>query len=193
MRAFSLLRGVRAGLAWRANSPWRFAAGAGLSRELAFRAGVAQLQRRDLSLDLILLPEQLPEVVELARAFPQTQFILDHLATLELGSPETRQIWRAGITALASFSNVSIKLSGLWTISRPWHIDALRDPIRHVVGSFGPQRCMWGSNLPIEKLMCDAATQIATLRTILGDYPAAEQAEIFANTARRIYRIAGDS
>ncbi len=188
--AYPLLRGTRAGLAWRANSPWRFAAGPYLSREDGFRAGVAQLARRRLSLDLILLPEQLAEAAELAQAFPDTCLIIDHLATAEFSSAELREIWWTGIARVARFPNVTIKLSGLWTLSRQWDIAALRDPVRHVVDSFGPQRCMWGSNLPIEKLMCAAPRQIATLRRILDRYPAADLVEIFGNTARRVYRIA---
>ncbi len=190
---YPLLRGVRAGLAWRANSPWHFAGGPGLAKEPSFRAGVAQLARRNLSLDLILLPEQLPEVAVLARDFPETNFVLDHLATLELGPMGSLETWRAGITEVARLPNVSIKLSGLWTVARRWQIAALRDPIRHAVGSFGPTRCMWGSNLPIETLMCDAAAQVAVLRAILDDHSAADLAAVFGDTARRVYRIGRDA
>ncbi len=183
------LRGVRVGIAWRDRSPWRFAAGPGLARDDRFRAGAARLARTGLSLDVIALPEQLFEIADLAEELPGLPIIIDHLGQMEPDLPGNEAVWREGIAKTARCPNVAVKLSGLWTISRGWEADRLAGPVRHVVERFGPGRCMWGSNLPIERLMCDMAHQLRTLEAILADLSPEDRASIFGDTARRLYRL----
>ena len=63
-------------------------------------------------------------------------------------------------------------------------------PVRQVVDLFGPQRCLWASNYPVEKLMCRALDQIRNLETVLDDLSEDEKDMIFRRTAAGIYRIA---
>jgi predicted TIM-barrel fold metal-dependent hydrolase len=183
------VRGVRAGIAWRADSRWKFAAGPAVTRTPEFRSGVAEIARRGLLLELVLLPEQLPEIAEIADAFPDLTIVANHLATLQIDIPGMTEIWRRGILQAAGCRNICIKISGLWSIARDWDPDLLRSPIRFVVDAFGPERCMWGSNLPVERQMCGAARQIGVLEAILGDRRGATSRAVLGDTARRIYRI----
>lgn len=187
--AYPGARGVRTGIAWRADSPWKFARGPEISRASGFREGVAEIARRGCILEVILLPEQLPEIAELAAKFPYLVIIINHLATLQPEIPGVMDVWRRGIRLNAGFQNVFVKISGLWTIAREWNLERLRDPVRFAVEAFGPERCMWGSNLPIEGLMCPAKQQIEILSRILADIPPGMRAEIFGGTAARVYRI----
>jgi predicted TIM-barrel fold metal-dependent hydrolase len=186
------VRGVRAGIAWRANSRWKFASGPAVSKTPEFHNGAKEIARRGLILELILLPEQLPEIAELANAFPDLTIVANHLATLQVEIPGMTEIWRTGIHQIASCRNVYIKISGLWTIARDWNPEKLSDPIRFVVDAFGPDRCMWGSNLPVEREMCGAARQITVLEAILGDRTGATFRAVLGDTARLVYRI-GDA
>jgi len=186
LAAVPIVRGVRAGLAWRANTRFRFADGPHRSREPAFRNGVARVAAKRFSLDLIVLPEQLPEVKELALAFPDLAIVVNHLATAE---PQHLQVWSDGVDQIKPHSNVAMKLSGLWSLSRGWDAEALRPTVLHAVNALGADRCMWGSNLPVEGLMCGPRSQISTLLTILEGKSDDDRAAIFATTARRIYRI----
>lgn len=182
------VRGIRTGIAFRANSPWRFANAAGLARSDDFRRGIARIAARDHIVEMILLPEQIVELVELADAHPRAPFVINHMATLE---PGFEDVWRAGVREAAKRPNIHMKLSGMWTIARDWNEAAIRMPVRFAVEAFGPSRCLWGSNLPIEGLMCGAARQIGMLHRVLGDLPISDRAAIFGGTAAQLYRIGG--
>jgi predicted TIM-barrel fold metal-dependent hydrolase len=182
------VRGVRTGIAFRANSPWRFASAAGLARADAFRHGIARIAAHDHIVEMILLPEQIVELVELADAHPNTPFVINHMATLEPGFEE---IWIHGVREAAARTNIFMKLSGMWTIASDWNEAAIRAPVLDAVEAFGPARCLWGSNLPIEGLMCGAPRQIDMLHRVLADLPSHDRAAIFAGTAKRLYRIGG--
>ncbi len=182
------VRGIRTGIAFRTNSPWRFANAAGLARSDDFRRGIARIAARDHIVEMILLPEQIVELVELADAHPHTPFVINHMATLE---PGFEDVWRAGVREAAKRPNIHIKISGMWTIARDWNEAAIRVPVHFAVEAFGPTRCLWGSNLPIEGLMCGAARQIDMLHRVLGDLPISDRAAIFGGTAAQLYRIGG--
>jgi predicted TIM-barrel fold metal-dependent hydrolase len=182
------VRGIRTGIAFRANSPWRFASAAGLARSDDFRRGIARIAARHHIVEMILLPEQIVELVELADAHPNTPFVINHMATLE---PGFEDVWRAGVREAAQRANIHMKLSGMWTIARDWNEAAIRTPVRFAVEAFGATRCLWGSNLPIEGLMCVAARQIEMLHRVLDDLTIPDRAAIFGGTAARLYRIGG--
>lgn len=182
------VRGIRTGIAFRANSPWRFANAAGLAQSDDFRRGIAHIAARNHIVEMILLPEQIVELVELADAHPNTPFVINHMATLE---PGFEDVWREGVRAAAQRANIHMKLSGMWTIARDWNEATIRMPVRFAVEAFGAARCLWGSNLPIEGLMCGAARQIEMLHRVLDDLPAHDRAAIFGGTAARLYRIGG--
>ncbi|MCM0021984.1 MAG: amidohydrolase family protein, partial [Tagaea sp.] len=191
IRAHTGVRGVRAGIAWRADSPWRFAAGPEVSKSRPFRAGVAEIARRGLLMEFVLLPEQLPELHALARDHPDMPIVIDHLATLQPELPGQIEIWRAGMRRAAEAKNTYVKISGLWSIARDWNEARLRDPVRFAIDAFGADRCMWGSNLPIEGLMCPAARQIQILERIVEDRSGTTREAVFGGTARRLYRLGG--
>jgi len=182
------VRGIRTGIAFRANSPWRFANAAGLAHADDFRRGIARIAARDHIVEMILLPEQIVELIDLADAHPRTSFVINHMATLE---PGFEDVWRAGMREAAKRPNIHMKLSGMWTIARDWNEAAIRMPVRFAVEAFGATRCLWGSNLPIEGLMCGATRQIEMLHRVLGDLPMPDRAAIFGGTAARLYRIGG--
>lgn len=182
------VRGIRTGIAFRANSPWRFASAAGLARSDDFRRGIARIAAHDHIVEMILLPEQIVELVGLADTHPHTSFVINHMATLE---PGFEDVWRAGVREAAKRPNIHMKLSGMWTIARDWNEMTIRGPVRFAVETFGATRCLWGSNLPIEGLMCVAPRQIDMLEHVLADLPAHDRAAIFGGTARRLYRLSG--
>jgi L-fuconolactonase len=92
---------------------------AGVMMEPKFREGFAELGKRGLSFDAWMLEPQLPELIDLARQFPDTPIVLDHVGTpLGAGSykgklPERFSVWRENIRELAKSPNVHVKLGGL--------------------------------------------------------------------------------
>ncbi|MCR9136980.1 MAG: amidohydrolase family protein [Alphaproteobacteria bacterium] len=186
---FKRLRGVRALIAWDRGGRWRMATRPGILSEPAFRKSAATLATMGLSLDLVVVPEQLPEVAQLAESIPDLSIAINHLAQIEPSVPGNADLWHAGIAALADCRSVHMKLSGLWTIDLDWSLERLQPLIDQALEVFGPDRLMYGSNLPVEKVNTGAARQIDVLTEILGERNAEiGHAVLFAN-ATRFYRL----
>ena len=180
----------------------------GLSTDPAFRAGVARLGERGLTYDSWLYHYQLPEFAELARAVPGTTLVLDHVGTpLGVGPYAERRAeifeqWRLDIADVARCDNVVVKVGGLAMPDNGfgWHA-AERPPTsdevvaahapyyRHVIECFGPERCMFESNFPIDRWSLSYRVLWNALKKIAAGYTDDEQATMFAGTARRVYRL----
>lgn len=188
-RQYARLRGVRALVAWDRDGRWRFADRPGMLGEPAFRAGAAALAAAGLSLDLVVVPEQLPEVAQLAGAIPDLPIVINHLAQIEPSIPGSAENWHAGIASVADCRSVHMKLSGLWTIDLNWSPERLRPFVDPAVDLFGSQRLMYGSNLPVEKVNTGAARQIEVLTAILGQRSNEVVDRVFFANAIRFYRL----
>lgn len=153
-------------------------------------AGVQMLAEFNLSFDLCLRRDQLPEVITLVRACPQVRFVLDHL-----GNPpiKERQLepWATPFKEFAALPNVSCKLSGIVTVADPknWSIDDLVPYVDHALRCFGPTRLMWGSDWPVVLTASDYRHWVDTTRTLLARLPADDQRRIFHDNAIAFYRL----
>jgi len=97
--------------------------------------------------------------------------------------------WLEGLALLAERPNVSCKISGLAMIDRAWTVDSLRPFVLRVIETFGPARCMFASNFPVEKVHGSFGGFYAAYDAITADFRPAERDLIFAGTASRIYRL----
>jgi L-fuconolactonase len=180
----------------------------GLYLSDAFRAGYARLAKYGLSFDSWLLEPQLPELIDLVKRYPDTPVVLDHVGTpLGLGSYEGRReerfgVWRDNIRKLAELPNVNVKLGGL-AMAFCNFPSFLADPpapstqlaaewkpyLETCIEAFGPSRCMFESNFPVDLGSCDYPTLWNAFKVFAKDYSAAEKADLFAGTATRVYRL----
>jgi predicted TIM-barrel fold metal-dependent hydrolase len=186
---YPLVRGVRMQLHWHDNPLYRFAAGPDLCTDPLIRRNVAHLGEYAWSFDLQVFAPQMTGAVELARACPNVTFILQHAGMMEDLSPRGRSAWRAGMTRLAACSNVVSKLSGLGTFihrNDPAHI---ADIVSETVAIFGAERCLFGSNFPIEKLWTDYRSLIEAHLAATRSLGADQRVAIFKTTAMRVYRL----
>lgn len=181
---------------------------AGLYLDQTFRAGFAQLAPLGLSFDAWLLEPQLPDLIDLARAFPETQIILDHVGTpLGIASYTGRRnerfaVWRDNIRKLAELPNVAVKLGGLAMVF-PGFPSCLADPpapstqlaeewrpyLETCIEAFGPERGMFESNFPVDILSCSYATLWNAFKVFARGYSADEKTALFSGTASRIYKL----
>ena len=181
---------------------------AGLLMDGRVREGFARLAPLGLSLDAWMYHTQLGEMVDLARAFPETQIVLDHVGgPIGLGPyagkrDEVFAAWSGMIRELAVCPNVHIKLGGLGMrmFGFTHHMGemppsseelaaAWRPYIGTCIAAFGPERAMFESNFPVDKGSCGYAALWNAFKRIASGYSAAEKAALFGDTARKFYRL----
>ena len=183
------LRGIRQQLHWHETPLYRFAARPDLMDDPAWRRGLGEVARRGLLFELQVFAGQLEGAARLVRDFPHVTFVLMHAGMLEDRAPEGWARWRAGMRALAAAPNVHVKLSGLGTFERACSVDLWGPVIRETVELFGPSRCMFGSNFPIEKLWTTYDEVVRVSIEGLGGLSAGEQRAVLHDTAGRVYRL----
>ncbi len=186
---YPLVRGVRMQLHWHENPLYRFAARPDLAADPNLRRNVARLAEYGFSFDLQVFAPQMADAAGLADACPDVTFILQHAGMLEHTLPQGRAAWRAGMARLAAHRNIVTKLSGLGTFihrNDPAHIAAILDD---TVALFGAERCMFGSNFPIEKLWTTYRELVDAYRTAAASLRPAQRDAIFGGTATGVYRL----
>jgi predicted TIM-barrel fold metal-dependent hydrolase len=176
--------------------------------EARFREGFARLKGLGLSFDAWLYHPQIPELTELARAFPDQPIVLDHVGgPLGIGPyggkrDEIFPQWRESIRALAQCPNVCIKLGGLGMkiIGYEFHkrtrppdsqelADLWRPYIETCIEAFTPQRCMFESNFPVDKVSGSYHVCWNAFKRLASGASAREKAALFHDTAATFYRL----
>ena len=209
--AAGLLRGIRYSTAYYPDPPAvdRYAGRkAGLMLEKEFREGFSHLASQQLSFDAWLLHPQIKELIDLAREFPETTIVFDHFGgPLGIGPYEGKQAeifpeWKRDVTELAQNPNVVAKLGGLamsingwgWdTRDRPASSDEIvaahRDYYLHTIDCFGPQRCMFESNFPVDKESVSYSVLWNAFKKMAAGFSENEKDDLFIGTAARTYRL----
>lgn len=189
LAALPATRGIRQQIHWHENPLYRFAPHAEVMNDASWRKGLAQLADHGLLFELQVFSGQMKNAAALAKAFPNQVFVLEHAGMLEDMSEQGWAAWRAGMTELAAQPNVNTKLSGLGTFVRAVRADVMGPIIKETVKIFGANRCMYGSNFPIEKIWTDYKTLYQTFRDSIAYLSDDEQHAILYGTASRLYRI----
>ena len=173
-----------------------------------FREGFAQLAKYGLSFDAWIVEPQIPDVTDLARAFPDTPIVLDHVGTpLGLGRyagthDERFGIWKAALAELAACPNAFVKLGGLAmpfcgfenmgpgvrpdseTLANHW-----RPYIETAIELFGAERAMFESNFPVDRWGADYATLWNAFKRIAQGATDTEKRHLFSGAAASFYRL----
>ena len=211
LEASPRFRGIRHSSAWDASDQIRRSHSAppeALLGLASFRAGFAQLEPLGLSFDAWMFHAQVPELTDLARAFPTTSIVLDHVGgPLGIGPYTGKRAdvyasWRPTIAALARCPNVSVKVGGMTMKINGfgWHnrdappgseelCEALAPWYRFVIDQFGPERCMFESNFPVDRASCSYTVLWNMFKRLSADYSADERCALLRDTALRFYRL----
>ena len=207
--ASSRFRGIRYIVAWDEDEsvPSMDVPGPDYYRDPQFREGFAQLAPLGLSFDAWHYHPQTQYLIELARAFPETSIVMDHLATPIRGGAhgsdeDVFQQWKQDVTELATCSNVVMKLGGMlmpwngygWdTRERPGTSDELVEQqglyYRHAIEAFGPGRCMFESNFPADKGSLSYHVAWNAFKKLVADFSESEKDAMFSGTAMRVYGL----
>lgn len=159
----------------------------------AFRRGYEELARRGLSYDLQTPWWHLAEAADLAKAFPDVPLILNHTGLPSDRSADGLRGWREAMERLAAEPNTAVKISGLGQTGPQgayWDLDTNAAIVRETIAIFGIDRCMFASNFPVDSLAASFDTIIGGFASITAELGSADQAKLFRDNARRIYRIA---
>lgn len=158
--------------------------------QMHFLRGIAALQDFDLTYDVLIYPRHLPVAIEFVQKFPEQRFVLDHLAKPFIKA-QTIEPWATHMRELARFPNVFCKLSGMvteanWTSWRPEHFQPY---LETVLGVFGPDRLMIGSDWPVCKVAGSYGKVMALVIDFLEQHAAGALEKILGGNAQRFWRL----
>jgi L-fuconolactonase len=173
-----------------------------------FREGFAYLHKYNLSFDAWLYHPQLMDLVDLARAFPDTSIILNHIGgPLGVGPyagkrEEVFRDWKRGIATLSTCPNVVVKLGGLGMLrcGFGWHerpkppnsaelAEVMTPFYNWCISKFGTDRCMFESNFPVDKISYSYTVIWNAFKRISQGFSQKDKAALFHDTAVRVYRL----
>ncbi len=174
----------------------------------AFRKGFAYLRQYGMTFEGWVYHTHIADLTDLARAFPDTTIIFNHLGgPIGVGSYAGRRdqifaAWKPAIAALAKCPNVVAKVGGIQMVVNGygWHerqrpptsdelLNANKDWYRYTIEQFGPARCMFESNFPVDKLSCSYTVLWNQFKKLTQGFSADERAAMFHDTAMRVYRL----
>jgi predicted TIM-barrel fold metal-dependent hydrolase len=204
-------RGIRHSTTWDADTSIlnpAYSPPPGLLGDKTFREGFAVLGRLGLSFDAWLYHPQIDELRDLARAFPETSIVLDHVGgPVGIGAyagkhKEIFPGWATSIKALAACSNVYVKLGGLGMRMGGFDFHEQPEPpssemlagtwrpyIESCIDAFGPSRCMFESNFPVDKGSYSYPVFWNACKLLTKGASDTEKADLFRDTATRFYRL----
>lgn len=210
-QASSRFRGIRHASAWDASEDVHNAHTKPKKNILSdpiFRNGFSCLEKRGLTFDAWLYFHQIPELTNLARAYPETRIILNHVGgVLGIGPysdkrDEVFNIWKGHILDLATCDNVVVKLGGLTMAVSGFGWNKREKPAtsselaaamapyyQYCIDTFGPERCMFESNFPVDGTGSSYHVLWNAFKRLSARYSKEERAALFHDTATRIYNL----
>lgn len=158
------------------------------------------LHRLGLRFDALVRPRQLAPLARFARTWPELPIVIDHAAKPPLAAAwndEAMRAWRRDMATLGATPQVCCKISGLLTeLGSPDRAvpaqatQRLRPVVDALLGWFGPERLMWGSDWPVLTLAAEYGDWVAVGETLLEPLSAGERAQVLQGTAQRFYGLA---
>ncbi|WP_033056975.1 amidohydrolase family protein [Sinorhizobium arboris] len=156
----------------------------------AWQRGFARLAAHGLMFDLQVPWWHLIEAIGIAERYPDVPIILNHTGLPADRSAEGLAGWRSALRDFARVPHVAIKISGLGLRGRPWRLEDNRPIILDAIDMFGPERCMFASNFPVDGLCGSFDTIFRGFKEATRGFDRREREAMFAGNAARIYRVA---
>lgn len=201
-------RGIRQGTAQDASVQDFIDRPTGILADADFRAGFARLAPLGLSFDASLFHPQIPELTALARAFPDTAIVLNHVGfPLGVGTYAGQRdavfaAWSTSIRELATCPNVYVKVGALGMTLTGFGFHEEPEPpsserlaaswrpyVETCIEAFGAERCMFESNFPVDKAAYSYAVYWNACKRLTQEASATEKAALFSGSAARFYRL----
>ncbi len=151
---------------------------------------VQELGKRGLVYDLLTKTPHMRAAIDLVKACPNTKFVLDHISKPYIAKADM-QPWADQITELASFENVVVKVSGLFTEAdwKNWKKEDFWPYLEHITKSFTPNRMMFGSDWPVCLLAATYKQSIDLVEEFTSKFSESEKNAFWAGTANKAYGL----
>jgi predicted TIM-barrel fold metal-dependent hydrolase len=155
----------------------------------SFSDGYAELGRRGLVCSLNALWQDMPRAAALARKHPETTMVLDHMGFPQERGAEYFRAWNAEMRRLAEAESVICKISEIGIMEPDWTAESIRPWILACIEAFGIQRCVFGTNWPVDRLYGSYTQIVGAYRQIISELSVSEQRALLSENAERLYRI----
>ncbi|HVS47901.1 MAG TPA: amidohydrolase family protein [Candidatus Dormibacteraeota bacterium] len=154
--------------------------------------GIRAVGEIGLVYELLVRTRELPAALTVARRFPDIRFVLDHMAKPRISRGARDPEWEQAMAGFAELPNVTCKLSGMvteasWT---EWTPEDLEPYVRRVLGWFGPERCIFGSDWPVCLLAASYEQVMQAARYALRGLSNSEIDGVLGSNAIKFYRLA---
>jgi L-fuconolactonase len=152
--------------------------------------GLKELVRRDLTFDFLAKPPNLPFIPQVMEQVPDLRAVVDHIAK-PLIADHLVEPWLTDMRKVASINGIHCKISGMITEAdqNNWTVGDLRPYVHHVLGMYGTDRLMFGTDWPVCTLAGEYKSVAGAAREILGSLSLADHADVFGGTATRFYKL----
>lgn len=182
------VRGIRQ-IIGRADSEDRLTKSGDLVDNPAWRENLRHVGELSLSFDLQLTPPQTLHVADVLADIPGVPIALCHCGSPWDQTPSGLDAWRHGLQQLAALPDVHCKLSGFGMFDHEWSVDSIRPLVESCLEIFGVERCMFGSNFPVDKLYSSYARIWNAYDDITSALEDDDRDRLFRRNARRFYRL----
>lgn len=154
-----------------------------------FHQGFALLEKYNLVSSIAIGWQDTGKLRDLANAFPNITIVVDHTGLPEERTDAYFDDWKGGMEVAATCDNVRWKISGLGMSDQTWSVDSIRRWVLASIETFGVERCIFGTNWPVDWLWSTYDNQIEAYTEIISDFSRDEQVALFSKNAENLYRI----
>lgn len=171
-------RGIRQILSW-VREPYM--------RDDKWRENFKRLGDLGFSFDMQINPEQMQDAAKLASDYPHVQIVLNHTGMPGITDDQSIELWRKDMPRLASCENIAVKISGFFDSA--WTVQNMRPFVLETIELFGPSRCMFASDFPVDRLFWDFTDLWTAYFQIVDAFSEDEKSKMFHHNAVSIYRL----
>ena len=183
------VRGVRYTVAWDANPDLTYINRPDMLEDTNFLSSLKIMSDLEMRLDCMAYAAQMPALARLAEKNPSVPVILNHVGLPLLQTAKGLADWQNGMKELAALPHVSVKISGIGMFDSQWTTGIADRLINETIDIFGAERCMFGSNYPVERLASSFTDTFHAFERAVQHRPRSEQDQLFGESAVRIYGI----
>lgn len=190
-KAHSAIKGFRQLLNFTSDQPGlNFCQSSNLLSQASTSGVLSILEVSGFHFELQIWPEQAESCAEILSKHPSLPVVVNHCGMPRSGSKADFAAWRGGLEKLAKLAHIYIKISGLAMTVPTVTVDSFQPYVNTIVSLFGTNRCMVGSNFPVDKVVCpDYSKLINTYRCCLQTLPESQQREALYLSALKFYRL----